>query len=158
MAASATPGFGGSTGTVAATVTVAAPCLILDSETINFGVRVFSTPQVPVSMAGGNGYKNCGPASENVLARGTNATSTSGPPATWTLQSDDPCSAGPNTYKLRATVGAAVPHVLSTTNVEIDSLTPDEHRIVNTDLYMPCSGSDGAGQQMAFQYVFTVAF
>jgi hypothetical protein len=159
FAASATPGFGGDTGTVAATVTVAAPCLVIDSETIDFGVKAFSTPDATVSAAGGNGYQNCGPSSEKVLARGTNATSTSGPPATWTLQSDDPCSAGPNTYKLRATVGAAVPYVLSTTSVEIDTLTtPGEHRVVNTDLYMPCSGSDGAGQQMAFQYVFTATF
>jgi hypothetical protein len=162
LAASATPVFGDDTGAVAAHVTVATPCLLIQGPTsLDFGTATFSTP----GAASGNAlYKNadegstlvnCTDAGESVFARATDATGG----ASWSLQPNltNPCTAGPD--KFSAMSGDNMfSKFLSTANSTFTTLTGGENRPLSFAMYMPCQGSSGAGQTMSFAYIYTVTF
>jgi hypothetical protein len=168
LAASAAPAFSGASGSVVGTVSVPAPpapCIQLSDTTFDFGVQQFSTP----SRIGGTGHSllltNCGTAGENVLASATDA---SGPSGTWTLFAWptyilNPCPTT-NTFSLGwgiAEPNSAYMSLSGTPRMETDTsgapwVVPAGHLSPsNLDLYMPCQGSNGAGETKTFTTSFT---
>jgi len=143
-------------GSVNATVTMSESvvCLELSTDTIDFGLRQFgdvgvnSTPDISAS--------NCGGLTEDVLARGTDATGAG--PTTWTLDDTGTCAGGTlptdhfalalerqdNNTQLR----------LSTTNKALESLVGAAAIDHIARMDTPCPGGSGAGQVMAMQITF----
>jgi hypothetical protein len=154
IGASATPAFGDPEGTVSAQVTVAAPCIQVTPAQLDFGTLGFSPNAAsPLGASRGLTVTNCGSGSENVLARGTNATSTGG--TTWTLEPNqgDLCSTT-NRFTQRIDTGPlSLP--LSTQNSSVGSVVSGQPAQWNALLVMPCAGSGGAGEIMTFSYIFT---
>ena len=146
----AQPAFGDDEGTVAAQVTVAAPCIQVTPAQLDFGTLGLSSAASTSGAARPLTATNCGAAS-SLLGRGTDATSTGG--ASWTLVGSDLCSA-PNRYQQRVDTGpASIP--LVTQDTTLRSLAAAEVANLNAIVVMPCTGSSGAGQVMTFSYVFT---
>ena len=155
----ALPALAADSGTVDAQVTVATPCIIVSPPSLDYGTLPFST-------VGNQGYgaraivlTNCGSSQEQMFAHGTDATANN--TTIWTLQASEPCSAGLNEYFLRARDNSntgpfvaltTVDQVLETVGAGNDALTNE------LQLVMPCVGSDGAGQAITFQAVFTATF
>ena len=155
-AMSASPMLAADNGTVDAQVTVATPCLIASPPSVDFG-----TVQFGASGSHAIQVTNCGYGSELVLARGTDAAGDGG--ASWTLTNDtSPCGGGSNNYRLQlsaSTVPAGTPLALTTSNQSIGSVGSGSDSLVDTlRLVMPCAGSDGIGQVMSFQVMFTATF
>lgn len=154
LAAMAGPALGDDSGTVAAQVSVAAPCITVTPAQLDFGTLGLSQSAAsPTTGSRALGVENCGAGSQNVLARGTNAASTGG--AAWTLEPNqgDLCST-PNRFTQRIDTGPlSIP--LSVQNAPIAPVAGGQTASWNALLVMPCSGSDGAGQAMTFSYVFT---
>ncbi len=151
IAASATPAFGDSAGTVLAQVTVAAPCILVTPAQFDYGTLGFSQSDSSTVFAGRVvSLTNCATALQEVLGRGTNATSTAG--TTWTLEADVPLCATPNRFQLKV-AGVS----LSAQDTSVLNLSGGQTATTNAFLTMPCTGSGGAGQVMTFSYVFTAA-
>jgi hypothetical protein len=144
-------------GTVTATVQVQGACLTLSTNTINYGVQNLSTVSANSSaQQPGPNLTNCGPSALDVSVNGSNA---SGTGASWTLADTNNntsliCPGGIDRY------GHVVANLM--TNIDLTLLaqpllaglagggvTPTDARLV-----MPCSGSGGGGQTMAFSIVF----
>lgn len=159
FAASAVPAFTADNGSVAATVTVATPCITIDGLTsIDFGVKSFSTPGAPEAFSVVDSYTNCSSAGENVSARGTNATSGGSPPVTWTLTpNNNPCDAGANQFAMSIAKGGTF-FLNASSDTQVETLGSGVASTVGLQLHMPCSGSAGTGQQMSFEYIFTATF
>jgi hypothetical protein len=167
LAASAGPVFGDDTGTVQATVTAATPCLLIQGSTsINFGTATFSTagPQFGNALAkpvGTSTLANCTAAAELLFARATDATGSGN--AAWSLQPnlDNPCTAGTDKFSVMSGDGS-FNQFLSTTNGEFASIsaagTLGDTKPIGFSMFMPCSGSSGAGQTMSFAYIYTATF
>ena len=157
------PAFGDSdTGTVNATVTVAAPCILLDITDVDFGTKSFNTASSNIfSQSTTLHATNCSGTDENILARGTDATNTAGT-ATWTLNSviTNPCTIGPNTYLLtHDNLGSGIGTALTTSDQEVATgITAGEQYAYKLTLLMPCTGSDGAGETMNLQSILTATF
>lgn len=160
---SAVPSFGDNVGTVNAQVTVAAPCVTLSTTSIDFGTILFATnpPTGPTSK-----YilpytiTNCSSAKETLYVKGTDATSTSSS-TRWTLNWIGPCTAGPNNYGMRATeqwVGGGYSDLTTTAQALPTALPDGTAKSYNNEIFSPCAGSDGAGETMTMQIVYTVAF
>jgi hypothetical protein len=162
LAASAGPVFGDDTGTVAAQVTAATPCLLIQGSTsIDFGTATFSTPG-PTGNAlfknpGESTLVNCTDAGESVFARATDAAGSGG--AAWSLEPNltNPCTAGPDTFSAMAADSTGA-KFLTTANSTFRTLSGGESRPIGFTMYMPCTGSSGAGQTMSFSYIYTVTF
>lgn len=155
-ATSAGPILAADNGTVDAQVTVATPCVTINTPTIDFGTLPFSSETLGGSGQKVINYANCGDAAERIWAAGTNATGTS---ATWQLSNaiGSTCSVPVNNYRLLITDGA-IAAVLSTAAQELELLDAEANNFVTTTLDMPCLGSDGAGQVMSFQILITATF
>jgi hypothetical protein len=154
ISVSAAPAFGDSEGTVSGRVSVAAPCIEVTPAQLDFGTLGLSPNATsPVGASRPLTVTNCGTASENVFARGTNATSTAG--TTWTLE--------PNLSDLCSTLNRFTQAIdtgplsigLSTANQAVASVAGGQASSLNALLVMPCVGSGGAGEVMTFSYLFT---
>ena len=169
--ASALPAFGGDSGTATLRVTAAAPCLTVGADTIDFGVRPFHSGSLAANGHPGTPtitVTNCSPLAANVYGRGTNAT---GGSATWELVTSYLCSSGDvNKYALSVwdgpfAVAGANATALTTTNQALFNDAgqraewPAGHSQDQlAQLFMPCTGSDGVGEEMSMQIVYTATF
>jgi hypothetical protein len=155
LAAGVAPALGESDGTVAAQVTVAAPCIQVTPAQLDFGTLAFSQDNLNVvSAARPVTVTNCG-AAATLLGRGSNATSTGG--TTWALAFDgESLCPSANNYVERVDTGAtSIP--LSNQSKLLRQLAAGAAASVSAIVVMPCVGSGGAGQVMTFSYVFTAA-
>lgn len=164
FALSALPALSAESGTVNAKVTVASPCLKVSFvgglTSIDWGTQPFSTPSG--SSGGGQGVgtvDNCASSAENFSVKGTDATATD---ATWTLVDPRPgnvCTAGVNKYMVTAEKSpiASGNVALSLANQLLVNVGAGQSVDLHPYLYMPCSGSDGAGKAMTFQIVYTAS-
>lgn len=169
--ASALPAFGGDGGTANLRVTAAAPCLTVDAETVEFGVQPFHSGSLAAPGYSGTPtikVTNCSALEANVYGRGTDATGAS---ATWTLATSYLCSSGHlNKYALEVwdgpmRIAGAHATALTTANQALYNdagqqaawpagYSQDQRAVI----YMPCTGSDGAGEEMSMQIVYTATF
>ncbi len=163
LAAFPVPVFAATSGTISATVTVAAPCITV-GPSISYGTLLFAPAgTTPSPTSGSSSYTNCSSAAEQVGATGSDATSTTaGSTAVWTLQDMQPCitTTALNAYRVEAKDYQQVSVVLlsSTTALLDPALAPAMQQTLDTYLYMPCSGSSGAGETMQFTVTATAFF
>jgi hypothetical protein len=158
---SALPALAAENGTVDAQVTVATPCILVDPPSIDFGSLPFRSPTNPVisSLSPLIQLTNCGAGPEQMFGRGTDATIGGNP--VWTLGPYGPCSGGLNEYSLRAVSDYDIAHpiALTTTDQVLDiAAGGNPFAVRRLDLVMPCTGSDGVGQIVTFQAIFTATF
>lgn len=160
----ATPVFGADSGQISATVTAVAPCITLASTTLPFPSAKFSTSANSLSSAAMPTLTSCATVAENILGSATNATGTG--PVAWTLVAPPTtgyhCTAGGaltpnNKFALNHFGGVGDERFLSTTAVPVKSSLAAAASMsgYTFELFMPCTGSDGAGVQMAFAINFT---
>jgi hypothetical protein len=157
----ASPTLAADSATVAAEVTMAAPCLTTETPNISFGILTFSpdtgpagTSQQPIR------YVSCSDLDELVFVHGTDATAAGG--VGWTLGAvftgcpDD----GLNRFGL--TLLASDTGLASTVGRFESALgavspgRPGNYDVI--EFRAPCAGSDGAGTVMSFDIVFTASF
>lgn len=141
---------------IGATVTVAAPCVTV-GPAIDYGTHGFApNGSVPSPASGSSTYANCGSTSEQIAVQGTDADSTMpGSSAAWTLQSQQPCQGvtTPDKFRVEIKDYQQVSLALSSSTAQvIDPALADGSgdQTLTTYLYMPCSGSSGAGETMQF--------
>lgn len=158
--ASAVPVFSADSGTVAASVTAATPCITVTPASVTFGTAGFSNSSTAtvVDSSGTMSFTNCGSAKQRIYGRGTNAT---GSGATWTLMTAgspaNPCTVGPNSYQ-QATFRGSTEVILTDTNTNLIDLDGGANFTVDGRIRMPCAGSSGAGTSMSFSFVYTATF
>jgi hypothetical protein len=155
------PALGAEDGTVHATVTVGAPCITLPTTSVEFGTLTFSTPDTwsfketpPMSVI------NCSGIPVDLLVRGTDATSATSA-ATWNLYGDGSgsCSQGPNAYGVGHVHGDyGYDHLTNLDQAAATGVPSGGRHSYRLTLLMPCTGSDGAGETMSFQAIFTATF
>jgi hypothetical protein len=141
-------------GTVPGTVTVAAAaeaCLLVDATEVDFGTLEFGgSSTAPDEWYG---VTSCSGATQDLLVAGTDATGDDG--AAWSLL---PFLPDTNAYYLRVyfvlQVGEGFPLMTAPQQLETQ-LPANESGLVFHDLEMPTAGSDGAGQVMTFDIVWT---
>jgi hypothetical protein len=158
-AGSALPALAADNGAVDAQVTVATPCIIVSPTALDYGTLPFTTSANQGYGARLIQLQNCGTSQEQMYARGSNATI--GASTVWTLVPADPCSGGLNEYFLRARDNSNTgPFVgLTTTNQVLESVGAGNNALTNElQLVMPCAGSNGVGQTVTFQAIFTSTF
>jgi hypothetical protein len=158
-AMSASPMLAAEDGAIDAQVTVATPCIIVSPASLDYGTLPFSSAGNPGYGARAIQLQNCGSSAEQMFARGTDATI--GDSTVWALVNADPCTGAPNEYFLRARDNSNTgPFVgLTTTNQVLETVGAGNDALTNElQLVMPCVGSDGAGQIVTFQAIFTATF
>jgi hypothetical protein len=150
------PAFGVDNGSVTATVNVQdVACVQITSSGITYGTKAFSTANTPVQGTGTiTNLASCSTADQTVLVHGATATGTG---ATWSLVSALACPT-PNQYVHEVdnpnTLGGFLQ--LASGNITFGSLAGNSSfGSIPTRLTMPCTGSNGAGQTMSTQIVFT---
>lgn len=146
-------------GTVDAQVIVATPCIIVSPTALDFGTLSFTTIAVQGYSPRAIQLQNCGNSPEQMYVRGTDATVAG--TTVWSLVPADPCSGGLNEYFLRARDNSNTgPFVgLDKTDQFLETVGAGSIGLTNElQLVMPCTGSDGAGQTVNFQAVFTATF
>jgi hypothetical protein len=156
---SAVPAFGDSTGAVAMSIEVAAPCVTISPASVTFPSKPFSpSPTSPVfSIANTeHGVTNCSAGGEQIFARGSNATGTSG--ASWTL-ADATSAIGVDKYALRlegtSSEGWKGVVTLSLADQLVKALGAGSSLTFGAGLYMPTVESSGAGQTMSMSVTYT---
>ena len=170
LAIGAAPAFTADSGTVAVTVTAQAPpapCLTVTPGTVDFGTLPFSK-DAGAGLSSGDAnitVTNCGTVGQNLLGATTNAT---GPSGAWTpvnyydTPTIDPCTAPDRFYLslfgfttpalfLTGTPRAVTTTLLGSTPV----VFPTGDKVFRLTLTMPCTGSNGAGEQKALTTTFT---
>ena len=158
-ATSAGPILAADNGTVDAQVTVATPCILVTPESVDFGTLPFSTAANLSAAPRAIEVTNCGSSAEQIFGRGTDATSDG--QTIWALNGEEqPCFDGLNKYNLVARASDLDPSVhLGTTDELVESVgggaTAEVDQLL---LFMPCAGSDGIGQTVSFQAIFTATF
>lgn len=163
-AGSAIPALAADSGAVDAQVTVATPCITITNpvgSAIDFGTLPFSHDFTTSSANRAVSYTNCSSADQRVFGKGTDA---SGPTATWQLVAFNACNSGPNSYSIDALApnefgGDGTVAWLTTVDQELETVAAGSPgSIDNLMLAMPCVGSDGVGETMTFQVIFTATF
>jgi spore coat protein U-like protein len=157
LALSALPTFGTDTGTISASVTASSPCITVQSASLDFGGLSFSTSASasPTSFKElSDSFTNCSGTDETILARGTDAHSATSS-ASWQLGAPPGCDV--DRYTLQIDAGAAT---VFPTNVNVNMQSAPSGSTLQDGfgIYMPCTGSSGAGEKMNFQYILTAAF
>jgi len=159
-AGSALPALAAEDGTVDAQVTVATPCILAEPPSLDYGTLPFRSPTNPVQFTNRNiTLTNCGAGDERIFGRGTDATIGGNP--VWSLVPYSACAGGLNEYSLRTVdnTNPLFPTSLSASNQQLDIVAAGNPSFVALlQLVMPCSGSDGVGQIVTFQAVFTATF
>lgn len=152
LAANAAPTFAADTGSVEATVTVATPCILVITTAIDFGSTPFANPDPVGISSAGVSYQNCSDSIEHIWVGGTDAT---GPSATWELDGQAPatCAGTLNAFQLWF-----ANLYVSEEYRELELLGANASNAHSAQLYMPCVGSDGAGQTMSFQLTLSATF
>ena len=169
FAASAAPALTADNGTVAVTITAAAPpapCLTVTPGTVDFGT-------LPFSSDNGSGRKesnsditvtNCGTAGQNLLGSTTNA---AGPGGSWTATSYypsltvEPCPAPDRFYlsifgfTVPALYMTATPAPVLASSGGPPAVFPAGDKVFRMGLLMPCVGSNGAGETKTLTATFT---
>ena len=140
LAVTALPTLGEDNGIVNATVATPSPCMTLDVTVADFGTHPFG---IDNSIASEEYVKvfDCSGAEQTVYIQGSDALSIQD--TIWSLQTSDPCLAGPNTFRLAA-------------HNETSSIAGSSQADIKFSLVMPCQGSDGQGETMAFDISFLV--
>jgi hypothetical protein len=170
---SALPAFSAETSTVNAKVTVASPCITISlvggATELNFGVQPLATPANNANSSNfGTLVTSCSPSTQNVTAKGTDAT---GGAALWSLTDSSSgtsiCGLGKNRYSIRlepvekdtSTIKSLGPALVlsSQSSKPVYAPAAGAEFVPQTNLFMPCSGSDGAGQTMSFQIIYTAS-
>ena len=163
FAASALPAFGnGSSGTINATISVAAPCITVGPSTT---VAFPSVPFNSMSTTEDISFVNCSTVKTRVHVMGTDAV---GPTATWELIEGLPTACGHDAYRLFMRHGNNESRYYTTQVTKLNAPFRDlesfavmfDPGVANTtysQLYMPCAGSNGGGEEMAFQIVLTAS-
>jgi hypothetical protein len=161
----AVPAFTADTGTITVTITAQAPaaaCIELATPpgaSVSFGTRPFSRSN-QTSTARGDvtpRFRNCGTTDANIAISGTDATGAS---AAWTLDPgfDYTCaaSAARNTYLIAYFLDSDPVRFLgkSPTSLLAGADPGVDHDLV-LDWFMPCEGSDGAGQTFSASILLT---
>jgi hypothetical protein len=156
------PAHAAGSGAVTGTVTAAAPCITLDVDTLDFGTHPFNKGSSNYFGQGGPVVvTNCGGATETVFGSVSDATSGE---LTWTPAAAASGCAGesPVTNQFLYIVSHdQVGHFLTGTDQELAEISPLEGENTGSfpqDFFMPCVGSDGAGQTFSTTMTFTVTF
>jgi len=144
-------GYAQETQTVDATVSTLAVSLTVNPGSVDYGTLAFQTSRPSTAAeAGGVTFTatNTGNAPESFLVHGANATGTG---FSWTLVQDSPsCGSPSNANKFRHSVKvvASLAQFLQLTDDLLASDVPANTGTVQftSELYMPCSGSDGSGK------------
>lgn len=164
--ASSLPAFSADNGTINAQVTPAAPCITLDKTSLNFGTAPFSPQQGVSSFQVPGSVTSCTGTAQKLYGRGTDAKNAAAS-VTWTLDDSGqlPCNLANNQYQLSAGDSGGTNNwgvYLSTANKQLlgtgGMLAANTTRTIDSGLRMPCAGSDGAGQAMSWQYIYTATF
>jgi len=132
-----------------------APCVIVSTSTLDFGVQPFSHPGAPVVSTAFETVSNCGLDNESIHVSGTDAVGDQVPPAAWSLvdAGTNPCDVGVDKYGLIVGDGVAQLHV-TTSNQFFNSLGPSSSALLDVNYQMPCDGSAGVGQVMSSALAF----
>jgi hypothetical protein len=156
------PAFAADTVTVDAEVSIVAPCLTVSTTSVDFGANLPSVGTDANRSLRAFSYASCSGLSEKVFGRGTDA---NGPTSTWSLlYVPESCSIrGLNNFSLYGqgfTDGRTYfSYPLTTTDQEVETVGPGVAGSTSElVLWMPCVGSDGVGETMSFQIVFTASF
>lgn len=165
LAGAAAPVVAADSKTVDVTVTVAAPCITVGPESIDYGTHEFSGPgEFDPAGTAVISYQNCGGLPEVVYGRATDAI---GLAAQWNLGNFFPdCVNGPVNEFALSLVRPPGPQLgyrhfyLG----EVDRATDESLPAGGLGfypalwLYMPCAGSDGVNEQMSMQVTFTASY
>jgi len=145
--------------TVTATVTGQSVSMTVSPTSIDYGTVPFESSQSSLAAAGGPitfTATNTGNVNEDFLVRGTDAT---GSGFTWTLQNGAfACGSPTNNNKFRHSVApVSQPAIFLTTADDFlaTAVAPAGSQPFNSEIYMPCFGSDGAGLVATTQIVVT---
>lgn len=167
LAVGAGPAFTQSTptGTVAVTITAqatAAPCLTVTPGAVNFGPLPFSTSN-SISQASTNitvGF--CGTATgQNLLGSTTPAT---GPSGSWTPLTDGAINSCPALNEFHLNLSSLTTFYLFMTGTPAPVLQsvagppavfPAGDKVFGLGIFMPCQGSNGAGDTKTLTATFT---
>jgi hypothetical protein len=156
FALAALPAFGDSSGSVAMSIEVAAPCVTISPASVAFPSSPFSTSTTTptwVMASPGHSVTNCSAGKESVYAKGSNATGSSG--ASWTLAS----WVGVDAYVLQlagSTPEGGKPKVtLTLTDQLVTQVGSSLSMPVDASLGMPVVESSGAGQTMSMSVTYT---
>lgn len=169
LAVGAAPAFTADSGTVAVTVTaqaLSAPCLTVSPGAVNFGTLPFSANAGAGLSYGASDITitNCGTAGQNLLAATTVAT---GPSGSWTPVDHaatgilDPCT-GPNRFYV-SIFGGTTPELFMVGSFRYvrasfggpPEVFPLGDKVFPLTMYMPCQGSNGAGEAKTLTATFT---
>jgi hypothetical protein len=155
-------GYGATpTGGLELRVTVpreAAPCVLLDATSLDFGTLPFSTEAALSEGSAGVSVSSCSTGSQALYTSGTDATGTGG--ALWSLSSvgGNPCGIGVNAYgvALGTDGSGGMPASIQLSTLASSWIVQAAESTVAADVgyQMPCVGSDGAGETMTSQVTF----
>lgn len=143
-------GYAQEAQTVDATVSALAVSLTISPTSVNYGTLAFETSRASTAPEAGNvtfTATNTGNSTESFLVHGADAT---GDGFSWALT--DAAGCGPisarNKYRHSVKVGAAAAQFLSLNDDTLASGVAAAGGTVHftSELYMPCSGSDGSGK------------
>lgn len=138
----------------------AAPCVLLDVTSIDFGTLPFSTEASLSEGSAAVGVSSCSTGSQALYANGTDATGSGATPAHWVLgpAGGNPCAQAPNVYGVAlgtdGSGGMPASFQLSTVSSSWIVMTAGANVASSVDYQMPCVGSDGAAQTMTSQVTF----
>jgi len=170
LAVGAVPAFTADSGTIAGTVTAAAPpapCIQLSTTSLDFGTAPFGPPQVlRVGISGAITFTNCSTAVSSFGIAGTDAAGPAGP---WTLTDGwRICDGRLNRYGLLwfdvpegfngdtlSTTPKTLTHYRAPANTLEQTFNPGEADAFRFSIYMPCAGSNGAGETYSFSIGLT---
>lgn len=138
----------------------AAPCVLLDATSVDFGTLPFSTEASLSEGSAAVAVSSCSTGSQALYANGTDATGSGTPAAHWALSSvgGNPCAIAVNTYGVAlgtdGSGGMPASFQLSTVSSSWIVMAAETTVASSVDYQMPCVGSDGAAQTMTSQVTF----
>ena len=145
--------------TVAATVTGQSVSMTVSPNSVDYGTVPFQTSRSSLGAPGGAVTfiaTNTGNVTEDFYVRGSVAT---GSGFSWSLVTDPiTCGSPSNNNKFRHRVTPAVQAALFLSAADdplATAVAPTDSESFTSEIYMPCFGSDGAGQQATTNIVVT---
>lgn len=138
----------------------AAPCVLLDATSVDFGTLPFSTEALLSEGSADVAVTSCSTGSQALYASGTDATGSGATPALWSLSSvgGNSCGIGTDQYGVSlgtdGSGGMPAAFQLSTLAGSWIVMGSGANVASSVDYQMPCVGSDGAGQTMTSQVTF----
>jgi hypothetical protein len=138
----------------------AAPCVLLDATSVDFGTLPFSTAAALSEGSANVAVSSCSTGSQALYASGTDADGSGATPAHWALSpaGGNPCGIGTNQYGVAlgtdGSGGMPASFQLSTMTSSWIVMAAGSDVASSVDYQMPCVGSDGAGQTLSSQVTF----